>query len=166
MHTRDLAAKLFLGLAILAAVVGAFLYRDGLPGGFYWDLLSLFLFPRLIPFAVAILSACFALVYFGLEKKVNHPANVPLTVVHLVFFLLAVLGHTVHTLWWWRVLGQDHPINETLPMWSVLLSISAFAICCLAFVVNIFWTLRRTLPKDYQASSPYPGDGAGVVPHT
>lgn len=148
MNTRYVAAKLFFVLASLCALVGAALFQRSVIGiglTIKEDLNPLFLvmIPRLIPFAVSILSVCFGLVYFAFEKKFKRPVSVSLALVHLVSFLLAVLGHATLVHFWWRVLGEEHATNTPLPLWAGMLMIAAFAVCCLVFAVNIFWSMSR-----------------------
>jgi len=95
--------------------------------------------PKLIPFAAAILSACFGLAYFGLERNFRRPPNIQLVLVHLVSYLLAILGHVTLVRFWWRVLGDEHA-NTPLPIWAGGLEVTAFVICCLAFATNVFNT--------------------------
>jgi hypothetical protein len=149
MNLRYVAAKLFFLLAALCVVVGAFLFRRSAIGsGLTWedDLnpLSLLLIPRLVPFAAAMLSAFFGLVYFGFEKKFNRSVDIPLALVHLVSFLLAILGYATLLRFWWRVLGEETATNNPLPLWAGLLEFTALAICCLAFVANVFRSIPRT----------------------
>ncbi len=148
MNSRYIAAKLFFVLSALCALVGIALFRrgaigSGLTGQDYANPLFWVMIPRLIPFAASILSASFGLVYFGFEKKFKRPANIFLVLVQLTSFLLAVLGHATLVGFWWRVLGDEHA-NVPLPLWASLLMIVAFAICFLAFGVNIFWSMSRT----------------------
>jgi hypothetical protein len=150
MNSRYIAAKLFFVLSALCALVGIVLFRRGAIGSgltvedYAANPLFLIIIPKLIPFAASILSASFGLVYFGLEKKFKHAANVFLVLVHLSSFLLAILGHATLVGFWWRVLGDEHA-NIPLPLWASELMIVAFAICFLAFGVNIFWSMSRSL---------------------
>lgn len=149
MNLRYVAAKLFFVLAVLCALVGAVLFRrgaigSGLTGGDYLNPLFLVMLPKLIPFAASILSACFGLVYFGFEKKFKRPVNVPLALVHLVSYLLAILAHATLVRFWWRVLGEERATNTPLPLWAGMLTVTAFAVCFLVFGVNIFWSMSRT----------------------
>ena len=89
---------------------------SGLTGGDYLNLLFLVMIPKLVPFAASILSACFGLVYFGFEKKLKRPLNVPLALVHLVSYLLAISAHLTLARFWWRVLGEEHATNTPLPL--------------------------------------------------
>jgi hypothetical protein len=111
MNSRDVPAKLFFLLAPLCAVVGAVLFRRATIGtGLTWkdDLDPRFILfvPRLIPFAASILSACFGLVYYGLEKKFKRPGNIPLAMIHSVSFVLVILSHETVVRYWWGVLGD------------------------------------------------------------
>lgn len=148
MNSRYVAAKLFFVLAVLCVVVGAFLFRRSAIGsGLTWqdDLNPLFLLsiPRLVPFAAAMLSAFFGLVYLGFEKKLNRSVDIPLAMVHVVSFLLAILGYAALLRFWWRVLGEGSATNNPLPLWAGLLEFAALAICFLAFVANVFRSIPR-----------------------
>jgi hypothetical protein len=156
MNRRYIAAKLFFVLSALCAVVGIILFRrdaigSGLTAKDYANPLFLLMIPRLIPFTASILSASFGLAYFGFEKKFKRPANIPLVWVHLTALLFAILGHATLVDFWWRVLGDEHA-NIPLPLWASLLMIVAFAICFVAFGVNIFWSMSRT-PLDSNNAS-------------
>ena len=148
INSRYIAAKLFFVLSALCALVGIILFRrdaigSGLTGKNYANPLFLVMIPRLIPFAASMLSATFGIVYFGFERKFKRPANISLVWVHLTAFSLAILGHATLVGFWWRVLGDEHA-NVPLPLWASLLMIVAFAVCFLAFGVNIFLTMSRT----------------------
>jgi hypothetical protein len=149
MNSRYVAAKLFFALAALFALVGAALFRrgvigTGLTGPDYLIPLFLVVIPRLIPFAASILSACFGLVYYGVEKKFKRPANMPLTLIHLVSFVLAIICHATLARFWWTVLGEENPTNTPLPSSASLLMVAALTMSLLAFGVNIFWGMSRT----------------------
>lgn len=142
MLNRYLPAKLFFGLAILSAIVGAAMFRRGLPAEFYLDPLFLLLLPRLMPFAVAILSACLGMIYYALERGLKRPLNSSLAIVHLASYMLMVFGYWIITHFWWRVLGEEQATNLRVPLWSVMLAIFAFGIGCLAFVLNLSLSMR------------------------
>lgn len=147
MNSRYLAPKLFVILAVLCALVGMALFRREAADylnlqSFPLDLLSLVMIPRLIPFAASILSACFGLVYFVLERNSKRPPNISLVVIHLVSYLLMIFGHLTLTRFWWRVLGDEHA-TIPLPVWAGVLEVAAFVIFCLAFAANIFRSLPR-----------------------
>ncbi len=149
MGSRYVAGKLFLVLAALCAFVGAVLFRRGviglgLSGEDYLNPLFWIMIPRLIPFAASILSACFGLVYFGFEKKFKRPVNVPLALAHLIGYVLAILGHATMVHFWWGVLGEEHATSLSVPVWAGALEFVGLVICCLAFGVNIFWSVPRT----------------------
>jgi hypothetical protein len=149
MNSRYVAAKLFFALAALFALVGAALFRRGVIGSGltrtdYLNPLFLVVIPRLIPFAASILSACFGLVYYGVEKKFKRPANMPLTLIHLVSFVLAILCHATLVRFWWTVLSEENPTNTPLPSSASLLMVAALTMSLLAFGVNIFRGISRT----------------------
>jgi hypothetical protein len=149
MNSRYVAAKLFFVLAALFALVGAALFRRGVIGSGlketdYLNPLFLVVIPRLIPFAASILSACFGLVYYGVEKKFKRPANIPLTLIHLVSFVLAILSHATLVRFWWTVLGEENPTNTPLPSSASILMVTALTMTLLAFGVNIFWAMSST----------------------
>jgi len=143
MSSRYFAAKLFFCLAFLCAVVGAVLNRHGNLDVIYLVPLTLLVLPRLIPFAAAILSVCFGLVYFALEKKFKRPFNVPLTLIHLVSYLLAFLGHATMLRYVSRALSEANATNNPLPVWASLLFLFGTLACCSAFVANIVWSMSR-----------------------
>ena len=149
MKPRHIAAKMFLVLAILCSLVGVVLFaRNMIGNGLTWkeDLNPLFLLyiPSLVPFAAAIGSACFGLVYFGLEKKFNRPINTALAIVHLTAYLLLILGHAILLRFLWRVLGEGSSTNATLPSWAGLLEFAGLVTCCTAFGMNILKSVSRT----------------------
>ena len=148
MNSRYIAAKLFFALSALCAVAGIILFRrspigSGLTGEDYLNPLFFVLIPKLIPFAASILSACFGLVYFGLEKTFQRPANIFLVLLHLSSFVLAILGHATLVGFWWRVLGEEHA-NIPVPLWAGGLMMVAAALCVLTFGMNIFRTMSRS----------------------
>jgi hypothetical protein len=108
MSAKYISAKLFFVLALACFVVGAALSHNDLPGGIYSNSLLMVLFPRLIPFPLAIISACVGLVYFVAEKSSRRNARVWLTLVQITFLLVGVFGHIVIVRFWWRVLGEEH----------------------------------------------------------
>jgi hypothetical protein len=154
MNSRYLAAKLFFALAALCAIVGAVLFRRETIGtGLTWknELNVLFIkplimvsIPRLIPFAASILSACFGLVYLGVEKIFKRPANILLAMIHLVSFVIVILSHETVVRYWWGVLGDKNAPDTPFPISASILMAAAIAVCLLAFVVNIFWSMSRT----------------------
>ena len=148
MRSRYVAAKVFFILAALCAFMGAVLFRRGVIGlGLsredYMDPLNWILIPKLVPFAASILSGCFGLVYFGLEKRFKRPANIPLVWIHLFGYLLGILGHVTMVHFWWRLLGDEHA-KLPFPLWASTLECVGFLMCGVAFVVNIFLGVRRT----------------------
>jgi hypothetical protein len=146
MNSRYVAPKLFFALAALCALAGIALFRREAVGDYLslqspvLDLLSLAMIPRLIPFAAAVLSACFGLVYFTLESNFRRRPKISLVLVQLVSYLLAVLGHVILVRFWWRVLGDEHA-TIPLPVWAGVLEFAGFVIFCLAFATNIFMSL-------------------------
>jgi hypothetical protein len=149
MNSRYVAAKLFFILAALFVLVGAVLFRrsvtgSGLTGTLYLHPIFWVEIPRLIPFAASIFSACFGLVYYGVEKKFKRPASIPLALIHLVSYVLAILGHATLVRFWWRVLGEEKATNIPVPLWAGILMVIAIPVCLLAFGLNIFWSMSRT----------------------
>jgi hypothetical protein len=149
MYSRFVATKLFLGLAILCVVVGAVLPRASIGNGLTWrDVFNpmwLVVIPALIPFAAAIPSAMFALVYFGVEKKCKRPVNFPLLLLHLTSYLLLILGHeTLVRFWWGAALDAGHATSTHFPFWAGELLAVSLATCCLAFGLNIFLSMSKT----------------------
>ncbi len=149
MNSRYFAGRIFLVLAIVLALVGTVLFHrseigTGLTGEDYLNPSFWITIPRLIPLAASLVSACFGLVYFGIEKKSQRPLSIPITIIHLVAYLLAILGHATMVNFWWRVLNEPQPANTPLPLWASLLELVGFATCCLAFILNILWSSSRT----------------------
>jgi hypothetical protein len=139
----------FFALAALFALVGAALFRrgaigTGLTGTDYLNPLFCFTIPRLIPFTASMLSACFGLICYGVEKKFKRRANIPLAVIHLVSFVLAILGHAILVRFWWTVLNEENATNTPMPLSASLLMPAASTVSLLAFGVNIFWSMSRT----------------------
>ncbi len=149
MNSRCVAAKLFFVLAAVFASAGAALFQGGvigtgLTGPDYLNPVFLVTIPRLIPFAASILAACIGLIYYGVEKKFRRPANIPLTVIHLVSFVLAIVGHATLVRFWWTALNEENATNKPMPLSASLLMLAALTISLLAFAVNIFWSMSRT----------------------
>jgi hypothetical protein len=146
MDNRYIPAKLFFVLATVCVAIGAALFRPEWPLDMDLNPIVLIFTPRLIPFAVAIISAAFGLVFLAIERNFKWPVSVPLTLVQIAFFLGGVFGHTVLTRFWWRVLGEEHATNLQLPLWSVMLYLFAFTISVVVFFLNIFLG-SRTLSR-------------------
>jgi hypothetical protein len=146
MNSRYVVSRLFFVLAVFCALVGAALFRRDVTGGLtsvdYLSPAFWFTIPRLILFAASVLSACFGVVYFGLEKIFKRPPNISLALVQLVSYLLAVSCHARLALfmWQWQTrIGQRasmHPIP-----WAGEVATIGYTVCFLAFAVNIFWSL-------------------------
>ena len=147
MSAKYVSAKLFFVLALVCFVVGAALFRNDLPGGIYSSPLSMVLFPRLIPFPLAIISACLGLVYFVIEKDFRRNARVSLTLVQIAFLLAGVFGHIVIVRFWWRVLGEEHATNLPMPLWSVMLFYVSIVISFIVFFLNIFLSKRAPMQQ-------------------
>jgi hypothetical protein len=90
------------------------------------------LFPRLIPFPLGIISACFGLVYLVIEKSFRRHARVSLTLVQMTFLLVGVFGHIVIVRFWWRVLGEERATNLSMPLWSVMLFNVSITVSCVS----------------------------------
>jgi hypothetical protein len=147
MSAKYISAKLFFVLALVCFVVGAALFRNDLPGGIYSNPVSTVLFPRLIPFPLAIISACLGLVYFVIEKSFRRNARVSLTLVQIAFLLVGVFGHIVIVRFWWRVLGEEHATNLPMPLWSVMLFNVSIVISFIVFFLNIFLSKRAPMQQ-------------------
>ncbi len=147
MNAKYISAKLFFVLALVCFLAGAALFRNDLPGGIYSNPLSMVLFPRLIPFPLAIISACLGLVYFVIEKGYRRNARVSLTLVQITFLLLGVLGHIAIVRFWWRVLGEEHATNLPMPLWSEMLFIVNILISFIVFFLNIFLSKRAPMQQ-------------------
>ena len=137
MNVRYISTKLFFVLALVCFVVGVALFRSDLPRAIYSSPLSMVLFPRLIPFPLAIISACFGLVYFVIEKTLRRNARVSLTLLQITFLLVGVFGHIVIVRFWWRVLGEEHAANLSMPLWGVMLFHVSIAVSFIIFLLNI-----------------------------
>ncbi|HEY4951639.1 MAG TPA: hypothetical protein VIH88_14985 [Candidatus Acidoferrales bacterium] len=122
-----------------AGVIGT-----GLTGTDYLNPLFWLTIPRLIPFAASILAAWIGLIYWGVEKNFKRPANFLLTVVHLVSFVLAILGYATLAHFWWTVLNEENATNTPMPFSASLVMLAASTVSLLAFGVNIFWSMSRT----------------------
>lgn len=151
MSSRYVAAKMFFVLAAVFVVVGAARFHHseigaGLAGEDLLNPLFWITIPRLIPFAAALLSACFALAYFLIEKKFRRPLSVSLATVQVVSYALAVLGHAAMVNFWWRALNEPQPSNTPLPMWASFLELGGIATCCVAFALNVFWSGSKARP--------------------
>ena len=148
MNSRYGAAKMFFLLAVLCAAVGAILFRyatigTGLTVADVLNPLFMIMIPRLIPFTASILSVWFGLVYFGLEKKFSRPVSIPLALLHLVAFLLLILGHVALVRFWWPVLGEGQATNTPMPLWAGEIEFASLWMCCMAFAANIVWSIWR-----------------------
>jgi len=149
MNSRYLAAKMFFALAVVLASVGVALFRrgvigSGLTGADYLNPLFLVTIPRLIPFAASILSICFGLVYYVVERNFKRPANIPLTAIHFVSFVLAGLCHATLVRFWWTALGEENATTAPIPSSASLRMVAAFIISLLAFGVNIHRSISGT----------------------
>lgn len=147
MKIRCFAAKLFLGMALLSGLVGVVQLVRYAPHDLHLAPLLFLMIPGLIPFSVAMLSACFGLAYLALEWKFKRSASATLAVAQLILFLLATLGHSIVIRFWWRVLGEEQATGLSVPVWSALLSAGAFTASLVVFVANIVWSMRRPLQK-------------------
>lgn len=150
MNSRYVDAKMFFALAAVFAVVGTVRFHhsdigSGLTGRDYLNPLVWITIPRVIPFAAALLSVCFGLAYFLIEKKFGRPLGVSLAVVQVASYVLAVLGHATMVNFWWRALNEPQPSNIPVPMWASFLFLGGCALCCLTFGVNIFWSRPRVI---------------------
>jgi hypothetical protein len=151
VNSRFVAARMFFVLAAVFAMVGAARFHQskiggGVTGEDLFNPLFWITIPRLIPFAAALLSACFGVAYFLIEKKFGRPLSVSLTVVQIVSYVLAVLGHAMMVNSWWPALNESQPSNTPLPMWASFLELGGIAMCCLVFALNIFWSSSKTRP--------------------
>jgi hypothetical protein len=147
MNSRHIASKLFFALAALCSLAGVAAFRlnvtpIGLTRDAILDAVVLVMVPRFIPFAASILSAGFGLFYFVLERNFNRPPNISLVLVHLVSFLLAIVGHMTLVRFWWRVLGDEHA-TIPLPVWAGGLEFIGLVACSCALAANIFANLPK-----------------------
>ncbi len=136
MRSRYFAAYLFAAAAVVSLAVGFAIRMPGLPAHDYFNPLFLMFIPRLIPFAVAAVSALFALVYFGAAQWCGHAMNLPLTLVHFALFLAGVYGHARLNLYMSGALDQNGPPYPPLPVAAGVLSFLLFA-SILIFLLNV-----------------------------
>jgi TM2 domain-containing membrane protein YozV len=151
VNSRYAAARMFFVVAAVFAIAGAARFHHseigaGLAGEDLLNPLFWITIPRLVPFAAALLSACFGLAYFLIEKKFRRPLSVSLAGVQVVSYVLAVLGHAAMVNFWWRALNEPPPSNAPLPMWASFLELGGIAMCCLVFALNIFWSASKARP--------------------
>jgi hypothetical protein len=147
--SKHFASRAFLVLAAWFALVGAASFSrstigTGLTGADYFNLLFLLTIPKLIPFAAAILAACFSLVYYAVESKGRRAPSSILTVIHLVTFVLTVVSHAVLVNFWWTALNGNDPTHARVPMSGALFPISLI-ICFVTFGANLYTSLSKTL---------------------
>jgi hypothetical protein len=151
MTSRHFASRAFLALAALFVVVGAFSFSrgqigTGLTGRDYLHLNPLFLLmiPRLIPFAAAILAACFSLVYYAVESKGRRAPSPILTVIHVVTFVLTVVSHALLVNFWWTTLNGRDPMDARVPVSAGVLPV-ALIVCFVVFGANVYTATSKTL---------------------
>ena len=147
MTSRYVAAKLFFVVAVFCALIGTALFRregigSGLPAEEYLNPLFWVTMPRLIPFTASFLSACFGLIYIGLEKMSRKSPNIPLAVIHIISCLLAFWGLDALARFFWVALGEGHP-SIPLPLWASVLAGIGFTVCFLACGANVFLSLSK-----------------------
>jgi hypothetical protein len=147
MDAKYISAKLFFVLALVCFVIGGALFRTDSSRAMFSSPLSTVLFPRLLPFSLGIVSACFGLVYFFIEKSFKRQARVSLTLAQITFLLLGVFGHIVILGFWWRVLGEEQAINLAMPLWSVMLFYISITVSLIVFLLNIFLSKRMPIQK-------------------
>lgn len=123
-----------------ALVVGAVIFRPGLPLRDYLNPVLLLVLPRFIPFGVAAVSAVMALVYLCVALWRDRPLNVSLTLVHFGLFLAGIYGHVRLNLYMSRALDQSGGSYPPLPVAASLLSFLLFA-SILIFLLNVALTL-------------------------
>lgn len=149
MKSRYVASKLFFVFAVLCGLAGIAAFRlDVTPirltRDAIWDAVMLVMVPRFIPFAASILSAGFGLFYFLLERSFKRPPKISFVLVHLVSYLLVILGHMSLVRFWWRVLG-DEQARIPLPLWAAELEVIGLVACSCALAANIFASLPRAV---------------------
>jgi hypothetical protein len=151
VNLRYAAAKMFFALAAVFVLIGTSRFHlseigSGLTGEDYLAPLFWITIPRLIPFAAALLSACFGFAYFLIEKKLGRPLSVSLAAVQVVSYVLAVLGHTTMVNFWWRALNEPQPSKTPVPIWASFLELGGIVTCCLVFTLNIYWSASKARP--------------------
>jgi hypothetical protein len=142
VNTRLISAKLFFGLAALASLTGLALFDKRLPVSVYLNPLNLLIWPSLIPFGVAIIFACFGLVYFIVERNFGRKLRLSLSIAHAAFLLLWVYGRVSILRFWFLALGDRPPQGLRMPIGSVELGDLGLLLCLLAFVGNLLTSSR------------------------
>ncbi len=137
MNSRFLPAKLFFATALVCAVVGVALFRRGLPLDMYLNPVALLVFPGLIPFALAIVSAVFGVICHGIEKDFRRSLSVPLTLAQIAFMLAAAWGHLGVIRFWDRTLTEGQAANLPFPFRSSWLFLSGIVISLAIFALNM-----------------------------
>src|SRR5215469_4140367 len=121
MNKKYLSAKLFFALAFVSVALGAFVFRSGLSSDMYLNPLFLLTLPRLLPFTLGIISACFGLCCLVIERNFGRRLSVSLTLVQIAFLMFAAICHLTTIRFWWRVLGEAHATGLKFPTWSAAL---------------------------------------------
>jgi hypothetical protein len=147
MNTRFLAAKICFALATLLAIFGFIVNRTDIPKDPYLLPLLLLFLPRLLPFAVALLSAIFGLIYLGAEHSSRRRPNLALVIAQLAFFLAAMYGHLGMLRYSYRVLDEQPTPNLPVPAGSSLLFFLGLAVSIMILIFNLLKSTRRNLRK-------------------
>jgi hypothetical protein len=154
MSTRYLSAKLFFAFAALNLIVsGIAIGHDRLLAEMYLNPLAWVALPGLVPISEALVSLAFGLLYLFVESGPKRRVSMRLSIAQLLLILLGFCGHLVMVRFWWRVLDVGQPELLPLPIWSTILSLTAFSISFVLFLLNIF-AGNRTLPRASQNGLP------------
>jgi hypothetical protein len=120
---------------LVSVAVGVALSGQGFGLETYLNPMAWVMIPRLTPFALATLSIMFGVIYFVVEGKAARPVSATLTIVQMIFLILAAFGHIFILRFWSDTLsGRAH---GSLPLWSALLFPLAFLVSLTAFGFNI-----------------------------
>ena len=132
-----LSAKLFAALAILQLVLAPLITKVSRGSVDYMHLGTYYVLSNTrLQIWMALLSACFALVYF-VAVRLRHPPN---NILGLAHFGMATIGYVLF--WVTLTIGiSDIPPN---PWWFLAITVGllSFLVGCILFSVNCAWAFR------------------------
>lgn len=143
MRTRYRSAQLFFYLAIGSAILGAAIFRGGLPSSIYLYPVALLTSPRLVPFAIALISASIGAIYVGAEKDAGRKTSVAVATVQMAFLLLGAWGYVVLLRFWSSALSNEPGASHHIPVLASTVFVCGFGFSLLAFFINIFGKSTR-----------------------
>ncbi|MFZ0738237.1 MAG: hypothetical protein WA002_08805 [Candidatus Acidiferrales bacterium] len=96
---------------------------------------------------MALVTGCFALIYFAAARWVKHPLNNSLGLAHFAmatvgFVALLLSEHALRSMTSWSVRGGQAPIQW--PFYAFPGGGLCFLISCAAFATNIVWTAAKS----------------------